>query len=960
MTEFINIQDRNTFEQFLGHMQQAKIVAADTETNGLNYYRGNRIISISVYLPEFDVSYNLPFRHGEGEVEVDYPQSEFSEITWQGKTKNQLYLRYWWGKFKSEQQGNSNITLNGTVDNYFGNLPEAWLDGVKAVWGLPDVRYIFHNARFDLHMLAQENFPIPDKVEDTMLALHLVNEDWFGNSFPNVPYKQHGKWVMNEKGEVQRKKSGRGNRQLKWQAMYWGFEDAHVGEQELEVAKEQMEREIASFIYKNWDDPYNEGLIYADILKGKSGAWDKWGEKQLDRFAGKVKLDSKSNMWMLPSDKVAYYAMLDTKLTWQLREKLIPILERWDNVELYDNVCDIQLHVAWEMERNGLQLDVEEAKNQVRIFEPRTQEVEEIVNEIAYDLHEYIVHELLDSYGNTDILKFKFLVVNQMIEEIDGYVTEHTEECLDRFDYDECMCPTQEIRREVEKVKLSVCLPHLKVKETNEKYIIDDKNDAWAVDFVDKLDYDSVSQFVSDHLIGKTVNLSSNKELPPFLRACVQVEFDLDEIIPEWMSRGDIENKAIIPREGQLYKSNKDALYNFKNHPIVQLLYEYRRMNKTVNTYLSNWINARDANNVVRGRMNVDGTVAGRFSSSGDAGNLQNIPERNGYGIKKAFVCADGRIKWAVDYGQLEARLAAWIAETILPEQGAYSIKRKYMTDLFNSGKDMHSYVRDVIGVREILYGNLTDSEILYTVNMNPEEMTEEEQHHYVNRDICRYAAKTLNFGLLYSGTKKMISKLLRIGLSPAQELEVKWRKMFPAFEKAQEYYETLAQTYRETPDGLSKAMYITQPITGRHRKFHLYDTWATYWDAEEERWKGFNPRQASARSGWNNVVQGLGGWMSVNSALRYYQDYTWEGLYPYAQIHDALDGDADVNELHRIKTLIGYMLDYPTNPLLTADLEAGYNWQPYNEKNNPMGMRKVDNIDLWVYSKGQEGYKQK
>ena len=59
----MNVQTREQFEQALKDIEQADIIVADTETNGLKHYRDHCIISISVYIPAIDTSYNLPFRH---------------------------------------------------------------------------------------------------------------------------------------------------------------------------------------------------------------------------------------------------------------------------------------------------------------------------------------------------------------------------------------------------------------------------------------------------------------------------------------------------------------------------------------------------------------------------------------------------------------------------------------------------------------------------------------------------------------------------------------------------------------------------------------------------------------------------------------------------------------------------------------------------------------------------------
>lgn len=870
--ETTNIQNREQFDKMLSELRTAKTVVVDTEANGLNYYRGNYIISISIYFPEYETAYNVPFRHGEGVVNIHYTKSmtsdeKFEDISWQGKTKKGMFLSTFWELFK-----------RSVPNDYFGNLPVAWLEDLKEVWAQPEQVYIFHNARFDLHMLNQEGFKIPDIVHDTMLMLHLVNEDWLGikvqapyrnkNTYPtkkeNAPLvKEHGvewgeQWALDADGEFM-KREQRGNRRLKWQAMLWGFDDAHVGEAELWVAKTTFEGDLASFIALNHlDHPYVEKLLYAyfrgcksiaDEHKKASPKNDEMQDKQYKKLLAKVSVNEKSNMWMLPSSDVAHYAIMDTILTHDLYEKLLPILERWNNIDLFHNVCEIQLHVAWEMEKNGLHIDVDLAHEKADVYRPRLEELQSLM-------------------------------------------------------------------------------------------------DTWALENW-----------------GEEVNLSSPKQLLPFLKFACATSFDTT-LVPDWFSP---ELVAKMDNDSMNTESIKGTAKDYldvepyKYHPVVMLLFEFRKLKKELDTYLANWISGRDTNNIVRGRMNVDGTVAGRFSSSGKpAGNLQNIPERGGYTSKQVFIpYDDSYIMFAIDYGQLEARIAAWIAEYKLPQEYAYTVSGTPMlTMLADPEADAHSFTRDELDIRNVVYPNWTTRDIAIDNGINPSDFTDEALEGYVAKKVLRQMAKTLNFGLLYSGTGNMVSKLLKIPRGQADVLVKRWRALFPAFAQAQSYYEELSQTRRAVPNGKGVGMYATQYLTGRHRKLHMYDTFAVSYKKGYR--ETFNPRAASARKVWNNVVQGLGGWMSVDAALRYQKEYTWHGMKLFAQVHDALDGQVKKNSLYRVKALMGYMVDYPLEyggkGLLTVDLDAGFNWQPASVT-NPNGMRPVENIDLWIETQGQEGY---
>lgn len=108
------------FEHFLRWLKAQPVVALDTETSGLNLYRGDKMVGVSVGNGEH--SYYLPFRHGQGP-----------------------------------------------------NLPEKLI--TPLVTTLQDRHLLMHNAGFDLRVLANEGWDI-DRIEfqDTMVAEHLIDE----------------------------------------------------------------------------------------------------------------------------------------------------------------------------------------------------------------------------------------------------------------------------------------------------------------------------------------------------------------------------------------------------------------------------------------------------------------------------------------------------------------------------------------------------------------------------------------------------------------------------------------------------------------------------------------------------------------------------------------------------------------------------------------------------------------
>ncbi len=145
-------------------------------------------------------------------------------------------------------------------------------------------------------------------------------------------------------------------------------------------------------------------------------------------------------------------------------------------------------------------------------------------------------------------------------------------------------------------------------------------------------------------------------------------------------------------------------------HPIIDELFEYRELTKLMSTYVDALPGYVDHDNKIHTSYNQTIAQTGRLNSTNP--NLQNIPVRTveGKRIRKAFVVQPGNTFVSADYSQIELRLAAALA------------KDKPMIKAFKEGTDIHT---------------LTSAEMF---NIKPKDVTPEQ----------RYAAKAINFGVLY------------------------------------------------------------------------------------------------------------------------------------------------------------------------------------------------------------------
>jgi len=112
------------------------------------------------------------------------------------------------------------------------------------------------------------------------------------------------------------------------------------------------------------------------------------------------------------------------------------------------------------------------------------------------------------------------------------------------------------------------------------------------------------------------------------------------------------------------YSTATEELEKIKHlHPILELIQEYRELNKLVSTYidaLPKLINPETKR--INTNYNQTITATGRLSSSDP--NLQNIPIRTDLGnkIRQAFIAPPKKILLSSDYSQIELRIMAHLS----------------------------------------------------------------------------------------------------------------------------------------------------------------------------------------------------------------------------------------------------------------------------------------------------------
>ena len=268
---------------------------------------------------------------------------------------------------------------------------------------------------------------------------------------------------------------------------------------------------------------------------------------------------------------------------------------------------------------------------------------------------------------------------------------------------------------------------------------------------------------------GREFNVSSPKQLG-------EVLFDELKIIPEKQKKTAGGQRST--RESELEKIRE-------MHPVINDILEFRELKKLLSTYIENLPPLLDAENRLHAEFLQTGTTTGRMASQNP--NLQNIPlhSERGRMIRHAFVAPAGFTLVALDYSQIELRLAAILSGD------------EKLCGIFRSGRDVH---REVASQVFHVAPDMVDVEM-------------------------RRRAKVINFGILYGmGVNALRQQLGSTTAEAHQYLE----EYFTTFKTLSEYLESTR--------GFARKHGYTETLFGRRRQFPEMKSSLPYVRAQAER----------------------------------------------------------------------------------------------------------------------------
>lgn len=311
-------------------------------------------------------------------------------------------------------------------------------------------------------------------------------------------------------------------------------------------------------------------------------------------------------------------------------------------------------------------------------------------------------------------------------------------------------------------------------------------------------------------------------------------------------------------------------------HPIITEILRYRELQKLVSTYVDALPKEVKEDGRVHSTLLQTGAATGRMASKDP--NLQNIPIRTEEGrlVRGAFVAEKGYKLVAIDYSQIELRIAA-----IMSEDTA-------LIEIFRKGEDVHTGVAmRVFGVRaEEVTGNM------------------------------RRKAKVINFGILYG----MGVNALRQNLgddTPRQEAQEFLNAYFNTFTKLAEYLEDTKSSARQ--------LGYTETMFGRRRHFPGITSSVPFIRAQAERMAINAPIQGTAADCMRVSMRDVAAWVA--------KEKQEENVRLLLQVHDELifeikEEDVEVAIPKIVEIMESSLVGKETHGVpLVAEVKVGQNW---------------------------------
>ena len=281
-------------------------------------------------------------------------------------------------------------------------------------------------------------------------------------------------------------------------------------------------------------------------------------------------------------------------------------------------------------------------------------------------------------------------------------------------------------------------------------------------------------------------------------------------------------------------------------NPIISEILAHRELQKLLSTYIDVIPKMVSVDGRLHAKFLQNGTTTGRFSSQDP--NLQNLPIKTELGrkIRGGFVAGDGNVLCALDYSQIELRVAAMLSGD------------KKMTQIFREKKDIHA------GVASFVFGAPIDK---------------------VDSEMRR-KAKVINFGIIYGMGVSALRKNLGGTREEAQKF---YDNYFNQFSGVRDYLESVKKFAEQNK--------FTETLFGRRRFFPNINSRIPFLKNTAERTATNAPIQGTAA----DIIK-----LAIRNA---HEDLEKEGLekevHLVLQIHDELVYEVKLGKLEKAIKII-------------------------------------------------------
>ena len=310
-------------------------------------------------------------------------------------------------------------------------------------------------------------------------------------------------------------------------------------------------------------------------------------------------------------------------------------------------------------------------------------------------------------------------------------------------------------------------------------------------------------------------------------------------------------------------------------HPIIDDILSFRELQKLLSTYIEKMPALAGDDGRLRAKFLQSGTVTGRMGCENP--NLQNIPIKTEYGrkIREAFTGSKGNVLAAIDYSQIELRIAAGLSGD------------EKLTQVFRSGGDIHAAVAAQV------------------FNVPPDLVDHE----------MRRRAKVINFGILYGmGVNALRENLGNVTREEAAKYLSEYFKNFSG----------LSHWVERTKQRAEKSGY-TETLFGRRRYFSGFKSPLPQLKAQAERMAVNAPIQGTQA----DIIK-----LAMVEADTMIEKEGWRDKAKLVmQVHDELVYELEEKNAERIAQAIRDVMEkvVPTKELsdvpIRAEASIGENW---------------------------------